>query len=91
MINYTEFVKYWCDVNQTSKNKAKESIDTFIATFKNATIEEGGVSIKNFLSSEIKNVPSRECLNPFDGSKIKIPEKKQVKIKVSKKFKNLEV
>lgn len=90
MLNLNEFVEYYASVNETSKAEAKRNITTFVDTYKSCVIENGGINIVGFLKSEVVDVPAKKCKNPKDGTEVSVPPHKIVKIKISKKFKNLE-
>lgn len=91
MLNLNEFVDYYASANNTSKAEAKRNITTFVETFKSATLENGGINLVGFLKSEVCDVPAKKCKNPKDGTEVSVPPHKIVKIKISKKFKNLEL
>lgn len=89
MINTNEFINKYAEINEISKKQSKEEIERFISVFKELTFE-GGVDIRGFIKSEVVDVPAKKGRNPKDGTEISIPPHKIVKIKISKKFKNLE-
>lgn len=89
MINTNEFINKYAEINEISKKQSKEEIERFISAFKELTFE-GGVDIRGFIKSEVVDVPAKKGRNPKDGTEISIPPHKIVKIKISKKFKNLE-
>ena len=88
MLNISEFINKYAEINEITKKQSKEEIERFVATFKTLTFE-GGVDLRGFMKSEVVDVPAKKCRNPKDGSIIDVPAKKVVKIKVSSKFKNL--
>ena len=89
MLNISEFINKYAEINEITKKQSKEEIERFVSTFKALTFE-GGIDIRGFIKSEVVNVPAKEGRNPKDGTEISIPPHKIVKIKISKKFKNLE-
>ena len=89
MLNISEFINKYAEINEITKKQSKEEIERFVATFKTLTFE-GGVDLRGFIKSEVVNVPAKKGRNPKDGTEISIPSHKIVKIKISKKFKNLE-
>ena len=89
MLNISEFINKYAEINEITKKQSKEEIERFVSTFKTLTFE-GGVDLRGFMKSEVVNVPAKKCRNPKDGSIIDVPAKKVVKIKISSKFKNLE-
>lgn len=89
MINTNEFINRYAEINEISKKQSKEEIERFISVFKELTFE-GGVDIRGFIKTEVVDVPAKKGRNPKDGTEISIPSHKIVKIKISKKFKNLE-
>lgn len=91
MMNIKDFVDYFAEKNEITKSKAREIIDMFVDTYKSGTIEKGGVNILGFMKSEIVDVPERETRNPKTGEKIVSPAKKVVKVKIAKKFRDMDV
>ena len=89
MLNISEFINKYAEINEITKKQSKEEIERFVSTFKTLTFE-GGVDLRGFMKSEVVDVPAKKCRNPKDGSIIDVPAKKVVKIKISSKFKNLE-
>ena len=89
MLNISEFINKYAEINEITKKQSKEEIERFVSTFKTLTFE-GGIDLRGFMKSEVVDVPAKKCRNPKDGSIIDVPAKKVVKIKVSSKFKNLE-
>lgn len=89
MLNISEFINKYAEINEITKKQSKEEIERFVSTFKALTFE-GGIDIRGFIKSEVVNVPAKKGRNPKDGTEISIPSHKIVKIKISKKFKNLE-
>ena len=89
MLNISEFINKYDEINEITKKQSKEEIERFVSTFKALTFE-GGIDLRGFIKSEVVNVPAKKCRNPKDGSIVDVPAKKVVKIKVSSKFKNLE-
>ena len=88
MLNISEFINKYAEINEITKKQSKEEIERFVSTFKTLTFE-GGVDLRGFIKSEVVDVPAKKCRNPKDGSIVDVPAKKVVKIKVSSKFKNL--
>ena len=89
MLNISEFINKYAEINEITKKQSKEEIERFVSTFKTLTFE-GGIDLRGFIKSEVVDVPAKKCRNPKDGSIVDVPAKKVVKIKVSSKFKNLE-
>lgn len=90
MIGYTEFIDYWAKANDVPKTQARKDIETFIDTYKKATYENGGISIRAFIQSEVVNVTEKTARNPKTGDTVKVPAKTVVKVKALKNFKNME-
>ena len=88
MLNISEFINKYAEINEITKKQSKEEIERFVSTFKMLTFE-GGIDIRGFIKSEVVNVPAKKGRNPKTGKVIDIAPKKVVKIKVSSKFKNL--
>lgn len=89
MLNISEFINKYAEINEITKKQSKEEIERFVATFKTLTFE-GGVDLRGFIKSEVVDVPAKKCRNPKTGAEISVPAKKIVKIKISSKFKNRE-
>ena len=89
MLNISEFINKYAEINEITKKQSKEEIERFVSTFKTLTFE-GGIDLRGFIKSEVVNIPAKKGRNPKDGTEISIPPHKIVKIKISKKFKNLE-
>lgn len=85
-----EFIRFYSSEMGMPMTQAKREIENFITTFKKATYSEGSVDLRGFLKSEVVDVPAKKCKNPKDGTEVSVPPHKIVKIKISKKFKNLE-
>ena len=88
MLNISEFINKYAEINEITKKQSKEEIERFVSTFKALTVE-GGIDIRGFIKSEVVNVPAKKGRNPKTGAAIDIAPKKVVKIKISSKFKNL--
>lgn len=91
MLGINEFVDFYSKQNDLSKTKSRAEILRFVNSYKNATIECGGVNINGFAKSMLVDIPCRKSRNPTTGEPIDVPAKKIVKIKISSKFKNTEV
>ena len=89
MLNISEFINKYAEINEITKKQSKEEIERFVSTFKTLTFE-GGVDLRGFMKSEVVDVPAKKCRNPKTGAEISVPAKKIVKIKISSKFKNME-
>lgn len=90
MIGLNEFIEFWSKENSVSKTQARKDIETFIDTYKKATYEHGGVTIRGFMQSSVVNVPERKARNPKTGETVKVAPKTVVKVKALKNFKNME-
>lgn len=88
-MNTTEFIEYWADKNNVSKDEAKKSVECFIETFKSAAAENTKIDIRGFLSTEIIKRPAKEFRDPRNQKPIKVDGKKIIKLKISPKFKNI--
>ena len=87
----TEFANYIAENYNTTKKNAGEIVDTFASAFMSATKDFGTVNLVGFIKSEVVDVPEKHGVNPSTGAKIVIPAHKAVKVKISKKFRNLEI
>nr|DAZ01299.1 MAG TPA: Bacterial DNA-binding protein [Caudoviricetes sp.] len=90
MINLNTFVEVYSKKNNLPKTKSKEEILRFIETYKETTIENNGICINGFLTSQVVSIPEKKCVNPKTGKKINVPAKNIVKIRISPKFKKME-
>lgn len=90
MLTKNQFIEYISENYDTTKKNAGEIIDTFVSAFMSATKECGGINLVGFAKSEVVDVPEKNGVNPSTGAKIVIPAHKAVKVKISKKFRNLE-
>ena len=90
METLNSFIRKYADLHSMPMTQARAEIERFESAFKEITIESGGVDLRGFMKSEVVNVPAKKGRNPKTGATIDIAPKKDVKIKVSSKFKNLE-
>ena len=88
MLNISEFINKYAEINEITKKQSKEEIERFVSTFKTLTFD-GGVDLRGFMKSEVVDVPAKKGRNPKTGKVIDIAPKKVVKINISSKFKNL--
>ena len=89
-LNFTDFITYYAECNEITKTRAKEEINNFVNAFTCGTYEYGGVDIRGFMKSAVVDVPEKTARNPQNGNEVVIPAHKTVKLKISKKFKNME-
>lgn len=89
MLTKNQFIEYISENYNTTKKNAGEIIDTFVSAFISGTYECGGINLVGFAKSEVVDVPKKERQNPKTGEKFIAPEHKAVKVKISKKFKNM--
>ncbi len=89
-IGLNEFIEYWAFTNNVPKTQARDVIETFVDTYKRATYEKGGVTIRGFIQSSVVNVPEKKARNPKTGETVKVAPKTIVKVKALKNFKNME-
>ncbi len=89
MFTQKDFINFYAERNETTKTKAKEDIARFIDTFKAATFE-GGVNLLGFMKSEVVDQPAKTVKNPATQEDIQIPARRVVKVKISKKFRDME-
>ena len=57
--------------------------DAFCEVIEEGLLVEGKLKVGNIATFEVKDVASRVCRNPKDGSEIIVPEKKRVAVKIS--------
>ena len=91
METLNSFIRKYAELHSIPMTQARAEIERFESAFKEITIESGGVDLRGFMKSEVVNVPAKKGRNPKTGATIDIAPKKVVKIKISSKFKNLEI
>ena len=91
METLNSFIRKYAELHSIPMTQARAEIERFESAFKEITVESGGVDLRGFMKSEVVNVPAKKGRNPKTGETIDIAPKKVVKIKISSKFKNLEI
>ena len=91
METLNSFIRKYAELHSIPMTQARAEIERFESAFKEITVESGGVDLRGFMKSEVVNVPAKKGRNPKTGATIDIAPKKVVKIKISSKFKNLEI
>ena len=91
METLNSFIRKYAELHSMPMTQARAEIERFESAFKEITVESGGVDLRGFMKSEVVNVPAKKGRNPKTGATIDIAPKKVVKIKISSKFKNLEI
>ena len=91
METLNSFIRKYAELHSMPMTQARAEIERFESAFKEITVESGGIDLRGFMKSEVVNVPAKKGRNPKTGATIDIAPKKVVKIKVSSKFKNLEI
>ena len=91
METLNSFIRKYAELHSIPMTQARAEIERFESAFKEITAESGGVDLRGFMKSEVVNVPAKKGRNPKTGATIDIAPKKVVKIKISSKFKNLEI
>ena len=91
METLNSFIRKYAELHSMPMTQARAEIERFESAFKEITVESGGVDLRGFMKSEVVNVPAKKGRNPKTGETIDIAPKKVVKIKISSKFKNLEI
>lgn len=69
MINLNTFVEVYSKKNNLPKTKSKEEILRFIETYKETTIENNGICINGFLTSQVVSIPEKNALILRQGKK----------------------
>lgn len=90
MITLKSFIDTYAEMNNITKKQSREEIERFIETYKTATIENGGINLVGFAKSEVVTIPSRTVKNPKTQEEVVIPERRGVKLKISRKFKYMD-
>ena len=91
METLNSFIRKYAELHSMPMTQARAEIERFESAFKEITVESGGIDLRGFIKSEVVNVPAKKGRNPKTGATIDIAPKKVVKIKISSKFKNLEI
>ena len=91
METLNSFIRKYAELHSMPMTQARAEIERFESAFKEITVESGGIDLRGFMKSEVVNVPAKKGRNPKTGATIDIAPKKVVKIKISSKFKNLEI
>ncbi len=68
------------------KKDLEKSLNIFINEIKFALYKKENVEIRDFGTWSIHTQKARDARNPKSGQKIKIPEKKKIRFKMSKKL-----
>ena len=91
METLNSFIRKYAELHSIPMTQARAEIERFESAFKEITAESGGIDLRGFMKSEVVDVPAKKGRNPKTGETIDIAPKKVVKIKISSKFKNLEI
>ena len=89
-MNYSEFTEYWATKKGVSKSEARNAIDTFVTLCKEAVHEYGKLSIKDFMTAEIKDKPLMKGIKRQTKEQVDIPAKRKVALKIAKSFEYME-
>ncbi len=68
------------------KKDLEKSLNIFINEIKFALYKKENVEIRDFGTWSVHTQKARDARNPKSGQKIKIPEKKKIRFKMSKKL-----
>lgn len=88
-MNFKEFINYYTEKNDMSKNKAEGEINRFISSFKQAVVDKGVVNINEFVKGEVFRTVSKEIFLPRTQEKIIIPAKTKIRVKAKPAFANM--
>ena len=91
METLNSFIRKYAELHSIPMTQVRAEIERFESAFKEITVESGGIDLRGFMKSEVVDVPAKKGRNPKTGATIDIAPKKVVKIKISSKFKNLEI
>jgi DNA-binding protein HU-beta len=83
-MNTTELVDAVAEANDISKAKAKEVVNSILATIIDAAKRGEEVAIAGFGRFSVKERPAREGRNPRTGEALKIAASKALSFKMSK-------
>ena len=90
METLNSFIRKYAEIHYIHMTKARAEIERFESSFKEITVESGGIDLRGFMKSEVVDVTAEKGRKPKTGATIDIAPKQVVKIKVSSNFKNLE-
>ena len=83
-MNTTELVDAVAEANDISKTKAKEVVNSVLATIIDAVKRGEEVAIVGFGRFSVKERPARQGRNPRTGEALNIPASKALGFKMSK-------
>jgi DNA-binding protein HU-beta len=83
-LNTAELIDAVAEANDISKAKAKEVINSIVASIVEAAKRGDEVAITGFGRFAVKERPDREGRNPRTGETLKIPASKSLGFKMSK-------
>ena len=86
METLNSFIRKYAELHSIPMTQARAEIERFESTFKEITVESGGVNLVGFIKSEVKDKPAHESKNPRTKEKIIIPAKKVIKVKANPSF-----
>ena len=89
-MNLSAFVDYWATRNGVSKSEARKAIDTFVGTCKEAVHDHRKLSIKDFITFEIKDKSEIKGINRKTKEAVDIPARQEVSLSIAKSFKYME-
>jgi DNA-binding protein HU-beta len=84
LLNTIELIDAVAEANDISKAKAKEVINSIVASIVEAAKRGDEVAITGFGRFAVKERPAREGRNPRTGETLKIPASKSLAFKMSK-------
>ncbi len=88
-MNKKEFVAAYAEKIGETKKKSEELMNQFLDLVESSLVEGKEVQFIGWGTFYVKEMPSRNGVNPATGEKIKIAAKKVVKFKAGKKLAEL--
>ena len=83
MMNKKEQIVALATKLSTTQKDAEVIYDAFCEMVIEGLTTEGKIKVGNIATFEVKNVNSRVCRNPKDGTEIVVPEKKKVAVRIA--------
>lgn len=89
-MNKAEFIKYLAGrIDYMSPAQVEAAVKSLITIIQDELKDNQRIEIRNFGCFEVKQLPSRNSVNPKTGESISISERRIVRFKAGKALKNL--
>ena len=83
----TELIKKIAKETGITQKQAKEAYDSLISGLKESLSNDGSISLMNFGSFRLVDVPERYCYLPLENQTKKVPARKSVRFRASRNLK----